>query len=387
MDQCRDNRFEIIEKAKQDLLYSTDIDSSKDEMKVLDNFLFRCWQMGWLKQYEMEIEEQQDLVWHVLPRECKEKIQKAYKTLVTEYKKYLKCKQINKACSCQIKYNMMEMLFGFDNLYAEVKDWDEVLYVHRSKVQPKKSTAWKNEHSSMLSDADVQFWRGYQCALTDLFGPKCNSDEEVTHEPMPAEPKYHKGDRVFCVVLTYRTECEVDGYDYKTREYILHVVKSGVTIRRRELAIDGYVKPKPHFKYKLGNEVVSFCDKKNYVVTDYCGDDGLNYYIITDSTGYRTSDIEGNLTLTSEVGEAEEEADVEIDEEDVLMCDRNVVRMLYDETDSVKVRQTLECLFGSKCLPDNLIPPHLPVAVKEEHELDDNQQPQDGEEEEASSFG
>lgn len=54
MDQCGDNRFEIIEKAKQDLLNSTNIDSSKDEMKVLDSFLFRCWQMGWLKQYDNE---------------------------------------------------------------------------------------------------------------------------------------------------------------------------------------------------------------------------------------------------------------------------------------------------------------------------------------------
>lgn len=48
---CGDNRFEIIAKAKQDLLESTNIQSSKDEMKVLDNFLFRCWQMGWLDKY------------------------------------------------------------------------------------------------------------------------------------------------------------------------------------------------------------------------------------------------------------------------------------------------------------------------------------------------
>ena len=53
MDNCGDNRFEIIETAKQDLLNSTNIDSSKDEMKVLDNFLFRCWQMGWLNQYNL----------------------------------------------------------------------------------------------------------------------------------------------------------------------------------------------------------------------------------------------------------------------------------------------------------------------------------------------
>lgn len=48
---CTDGRFEIIERAKQDLLESTNIDTSPDEMKVLDNFLFRCWQMGWLEKY------------------------------------------------------------------------------------------------------------------------------------------------------------------------------------------------------------------------------------------------------------------------------------------------------------------------------------------------
>lgn len=47
-----DRRFEIIAKAKEDLIRSTNIETSEDEMKVLDNFLFRCWQMGWLDRYE-----------------------------------------------------------------------------------------------------------------------------------------------------------------------------------------------------------------------------------------------------------------------------------------------------------------------------------------------
>ena len=51
-DLCTDNRFEVISKAKQALLDSTNIESSPDEMKVLNNFLFRCWQMGWLDKYE-----------------------------------------------------------------------------------------------------------------------------------------------------------------------------------------------------------------------------------------------------------------------------------------------------------------------------------------------
>jgi len=49
---CTDNRFEIISKAKQALLESTNIDTSPNEMKVLDDFLFRCWQMGWLDKYD-----------------------------------------------------------------------------------------------------------------------------------------------------------------------------------------------------------------------------------------------------------------------------------------------------------------------------------------------
>ena len=51
-DICRDNRFEIIAKAKVDLLNSTNIDTSDDEMKVIDSFLFRCCQMGWLERYD-----------------------------------------------------------------------------------------------------------------------------------------------------------------------------------------------------------------------------------------------------------------------------------------------------------------------------------------------
>lgn len=49
---CGDNRFEIIKRAKRHLLDNTNIVTSKDEMICLDSFLFRCWQMGWLKQFD-----------------------------------------------------------------------------------------------------------------------------------------------------------------------------------------------------------------------------------------------------------------------------------------------------------------------------------------------
>lgn len=45
-----DNRFEIIDKVKSKLLDMTNISSSQDEMKVLDNILFRLWQIDELKQ-------------------------------------------------------------------------------------------------------------------------------------------------------------------------------------------------------------------------------------------------------------------------------------------------------------------------------------------------
>lgn len=48
LDMCGDNRFEIISSAKKELLEATNIENSKEEMAVLDNILFRMWQMGWL---------------------------------------------------------------------------------------------------------------------------------------------------------------------------------------------------------------------------------------------------------------------------------------------------------------------------------------------------
>ena len=45
---CTDNRFDLIATYKRDLLNCTNIETSPDEMAVIDNILFRFWQMGWL---------------------------------------------------------------------------------------------------------------------------------------------------------------------------------------------------------------------------------------------------------------------------------------------------------------------------------------------------
>ena len=46
---CNDNRFELIEEFKKKLIDSTNIETSQEEMNVIDNILFRFWQMGWLE--------------------------------------------------------------------------------------------------------------------------------------------------------------------------------------------------------------------------------------------------------------------------------------------------------------------------------------------------
>lgn len=56
---CIDNRFELIKKYKERLIEATNIETSKDEMAVIDNILFRFWQMGWLDKLEADVVEGQ----------------------------------------------------------------------------------------------------------------------------------------------------------------------------------------------------------------------------------------------------------------------------------------------------------------------------------------
>jgi hypothetical protein len=55
---CSDDRFELIARAKTELLECTNIESRPEEIAVLDSILFRCWQMGWLDQ--LRIGERED---------------------------------------------------------------------------------------------------------------------------------------------------------------------------------------------------------------------------------------------------------------------------------------------------------------------------------------
>lgn len=123
---------------------------------------------------------------------------------------------------------------AFDRAYAlgkqetnqEIKqetdaEGEEMLMISRKKVQRRYHMAYKCKHSVLLSHDDVQFWKGWQGALDDLFGSKCLPDEKVDPEslvttikdsmehplpdkmlldgiaePKPAEPKFKVGDKV-----------------------------------------------------------------------------------------------------------------------------------------------------------------------------------------------
>lgn len=54
-----DRSVEVIERAKQDIIKNTDISTSLEEMKVLDNILHRCWKMGWLRKYAGMIKDEE----------------------------------------------------------------------------------------------------------------------------------------------------------------------------------------------------------------------------------------------------------------------------------------------------------------------------------------
>lgn len=68
---CTDNRFEIIAKAKEALLDSTNIETSPDEMACLNSFLFRCWQMDWLDKYD----DSKDVAEVVRCKDCEHKVE------------------------------------------------------------------------------------------------------------------------------------------------------------------------------------------------------------------------------------------------------------------------------------------------------------------------
>lgn len=148
---CGDNRFEIIEKAKEMLLNATNIEDSKEEMKVLTNILFRMWQVGLINEEKLEINKLQK------ENSIEEDITKinTYIELVLE-KDYCNCNELNtilgKHCdgSKNVAYAMQHILSDYKRVLKENEELNYKLhskkialeiynrYIPKSKVKEKK---------------------------------------------------------------------------------------------------------------------------------------------------------------------------------------------------------------------------------------------------------
>lgn len=90
---CTDNRFELIEKYKAALIEATNIETAQDEMAVIDDILFRFWQMGWLDKLDA------DAVPVVRCKDCRYSYTEALK--ISSQQGHLETRNI-RFCKCEL---------------------------------------------------------------------------------------------------------------------------------------------------------------------------------------------------------------------------------------------------------------------------------------------
>ena len=61
-EQCCDDRFEIINETKQYIINATNIETSPEEMNVLDSICFRLWQLGLTKRNKDKLTELKNIL-------------------------------------------------------------------------------------------------------------------------------------------------------------------------------------------------------------------------------------------------------------------------------------------------------------------------------------
>lgn len=174
----------------------------------------------------------QDLAWASLPKEFKEEV----KTIFSEY---------NDTKFSVVRSELMN-IFGLDNLTSDAEG-EEMLMVSRKKVQRRYHMAYECKHSGLPSH-DVQFWKGWQGALDDLFGSECLSNNVATSEPnvdssvgsveslepKPAEPKLRRGS------FAYHDNVKVRITKIKANGDVIAYTKDGYRLIGRECDFEPY---------------------------------------------------------------------------------------------------------------------------------------------------
>lgn len=179
--------------------------------------------------------ELQDLVWSILPKEFKEEVKAMYNGHILN--------DLDYGCN-----SALINLFG-ENLTSDADGEGEMLCVSRKRVQEfyaKCKEVTKNPYSYPNYSHESALSR---MALLDiLYGSKCLPDNVATSEsnvdsldgnveslkPKPAEPKYHKGEKVCYNGYVY----EVEGLVGKNRYAI-----KGLNFDLDEDMIEPYTEP------------------------------------------------------------------------------------------------------------------------------------------------
>lgn len=223
----------------------------------------------------------QDLAWSVLPKEFKEEVKKEWE--LTD-----NIERLPHDAFLRGKCQMMRDLFGRHNLNSDAER-DEMLTVSRKRVQ-ELYNRFEHAFDNVVSDNLMGHYRAKIGLLRALFGSKCLADETCNvassnvgsnvarselrpteeddpdlaqrlaflnslsnehSEPKPAEPKYHRGEKVCYNGYVY----EIEGIVSKNR-YAL----KGLNFDLDEDMIEPYIKPEENI---AGNRNLSQdCDKE-----------------------------------------------------------------------------------------------------------------------------
>lgn len=165
-----------------------------------------------------------DKAWACLPREFREEVKK----LAQYYSRHVSALFGMERQRADKFYREFISLFGLHNLTSDAEG-EEMLCVPRKKVQEmyaaneRIKTDFPDKETGIISDHINHI-------LGHLFGSKCLPDEE----PKPAEPKYHRGEKVCYNGYVY----EIEGLVGKKR-YAL----KGLNFDLDEDMIEPYTEP------------------------------------------------------------------------------------------------------------------------------------------------
>lgn len=189
--------------------------------------------------------ELQDLAWSCLPKEFKEEVKYEYRRVATKVIK----------SNYDLGFmNALEGMYGHHNLNSDAEG-EEMLCVPRKDIVELYREVQKTISQCKGTELATQAI-GIRSVIWSFLGSKCMPDQEAVAEnatttQKPAEPKYHKGEKVYYNGYVY----EIEGYVGKNR-YAL----KGLNFDLDEDMIEPYIKPEENI---AGNRNLSQdCDKE-----------------------------------------------------------------------------------------------------------------------------